>query len=144
MQHAEESPVLPAGDGISLLMEGGVLWERLASHNPRVSPILVTYSPGGASSIDDTHLNHVGVEYAYLIEGELTLKLGSETHLLRAGDSLCFDSRRPHLYSNHTNGITRGVWFVLGQEHAAAQGGPTEVRSAVDALGELNRQNFSS
>lgn len=139
------SPVLPAGEGISLLMERGVRWERLASGNPRFTPLLVTYEPGSASSVDDTNLTHIGVEYAYIIEGEMSLQLEEETYTLRAGDSLCFDSRRPHLFSNHTEETARGIWFVVGQNKSNdAWDELSEVRTAVDVIDEMNRQSFAT
>ena len=45
-------------------------------------------------------MRHAGVEYAYILEGELTLQLDFDTYVLGPGDSLHFDSVRPHLYSN--------------------------------------------
>ena len=93
VQHAADNPVIE--------MENGVRWERLAagSSGP-ADALLVTYAPGASSSIEGKLMRHAGVEYAYMLEGELTLHLEFDTHVLRPGDSLQFDSVRPHLYSN--------------------------------------------
>jgi Predicted transcriptional regulators len=99
-----------------LEMENGVRWERLASGDDGpADALLVTYEPGGSSSIEGRLMRHSGIEYAYLLEGELTLQLEFETFVLRAGDSLQFDSVRPHLYANHGPVPARGVWFVVGR-----------------------------
>lgn len=97
-------------------MENGVLWERLAAGTGGpADALLVTYAPGASSSIEGKLMRHAGVEYAYLLEGELTLHLDFETHVLRPGDSLQFDSVRPHLYSNRSSAVAKGVWFVVGR-----------------------------
>jgi quercetin dioxygenase-like cupin family protein/DNA-binding XRE family transcriptional regulator len=112
-------PVLPAGTRQTLEMAGGVLWERLSSTlNHLVNAQLVTYPPGSSSSSDGRLMRHNGTEFAYLIEGELTLRLGYETYTLRAGDSLSFDSTIPHLYTNQGESHACGVWFEVGRHVA--------------------------
>jgi transcriptional regulator with XRE-family HTH domain len=41
---------------------------------------------------------HPGVEFLYLMNGELTLKIGTEEYQLQEGDSVYFDSSVPHSY----------------------------------------------
>jgi len=41
---------------------------------------------------------HPGIEFLYLINGELALKIGTEEYQLEAGDSIYFDSAIPHSY----------------------------------------------
>ena len=41
---------------------------------------------------------HPGVECIYVLQGELTVHLGDEPHVLEAGDALYFDSSVPHTY----------------------------------------------
>jgi quercetin dioxygenase-like cupin family protein/DNA-binding XRE family transcriptional regulator len=109
-------PVLPDGTRQTLEMADGVLWERLSSTlNHLVDAQLVTYPPGSSSSSDGRLMRHNGTEFAYLIEGELTLRLGYDSYTLRAGDSLSFDSTIPHLYTNHGESDARGVWFEVGR-----------------------------
>lgn len=143
VQRSTDNPVIE--------MENGVRWERLAggSGDPTES-LLVTYAPGASSSVEGKLMRHSGVEFAYLIEGELTLQLEFDTHVLRAGDSLQFDSVRPHLYLNHGTVPARGVWVVVGRRAAnqalppaphlgeAPDGAPT-VNSAVDVLAAMER-----
>jgi transcriptional regulator with XRE-family HTH domain len=106
--HGGQNPVLE--------MENGVRWERLASGDDGpADALLVTYEPGASSSIEGRLMRHSGIEYAYLLEGELELQLEFDTFVLRAGDSLQFDSVRPHLYANRGDAPARGVWFVVGR-----------------------------
>jgi uncharacterized cupin superfamily protein len=89
-------------------------------------------------------MRHSGVEYAYILEGEITLQLDFDTHVLHPGDSLQFDSVRPHLYSNNGTTVARGIWFVVGRRQqnqamptapgaAGGKAGP-QLSSAVDVL----------
>ncbi|WP_440707930.1 helix-turn-helix domain-containing protein [Herbiconiux sp. YIM B11900] len=137
VQRSAENPVIE--------MQNGVRWERLAvGAGGPVDALLVTYEPGASSSIEDKLMRHAGFEYAYLLEGELTLHLDFDTHLLHPGDSLQFDSVRPHLYSNRAAVPAKGIWFVFGrrQQNSALPDAPPsgtaapagQPGSAVDVL----------
>lgn len=107
IQRGEDNPVID--------MESGVRWERLAMRvGTSVDPLITTYAPGGSSSLDGRFMRHAGIEYGYLLTGELTVKIDFESYILRAGDSLCLDSDRPHLFINHTDREAKGLWFVVG------------------------------
>lgn len=118
-----DAPVQRAADAPSITMGNGVTWQGLAvmSVSDHVDGVLATYAPRAASSVEDALTRHPGVEYGYLVTGELTLRLEDEIHVLRAGDSFCFDSQRPHLYVNHTDEQAQGIWYVVnGTPHGAA------------------------
>ncbi|MGW8356240.1 helix-turn-helix domain-containing protein [Streptomyces wedmorensis] len=124
-QHAAPEPagagrpgliIQRAAENPALTMEGGVRWERLASFDDGlVEALLVTYPSGASSSGEGTLMRHSGFEFAYLLEGALTLTLEFDRHELAAGDSFCFDSTRPHLYVNHARETARGLWYVIGR-----------------------------
>jgi transcriptional regulator with XRE-family HTH domain len=139
------APVQRAADNPVLEMENGVRWERLAIGQDGVADaLLVTYAPGASSSVEGRLMRHAGVEYAYVLEGRLTLQLDFDEYELGSGDSLHFDSVRPHLYSNRGDTVARGVWFVVGRrqqnlELPAAPGAASiteggALTSAVDVL----------
>ncbi|MEU6559362.1 helix-turn-helix domain-containing protein [Nocardia nova] len=120
IQRAANNPVLE--------MANGVRWERLAvGTGSGTDALLVTYEPGAASSVDRMPMRHSGTEHAYLMSGELTLLLDFDKYTIAAGDSLCFDSTRPHMYVNQSDQRATGVWFVTGRHES----GPT--REWVDA-----------
>ena len=138
VQQAADNPVLE--------MANGVRWERLAvGGGSGVDALLVTYAPGAASAVDRKFMRHSGTEYAYLISGELVLLLDFDRYLLTAGDSLCFDSTRPHLYVNQGVEPAQGVWFVTGHTHDRVEtpiehlgsGSPPRPSNAVEALALL-------
>jgi transcriptional regulator with XRE-family HTH domain len=117
----DTSPVQRGIDNPVLIMQNGVRWERLAAGTSNTATaILVTYEPGASSSALDGSMQHQAVEFAYLIEGELHARIDDDTHVLRAGDSMHFDSMRPHVYANHGTVPARGVWFVLGTTRVEA------------------------
>jgi transcriptional regulator with XRE-family HTH domain/quercetin dioxygenase-like cupin family protein len=110
-----------AGEHPTLEMEKGVIWELLtAGDRAVVDSLLVTYRPGASSSVSGRMMQHNGVEYAYLLDGALTLKLEFDTYELHPGDSLCFDSTRPHAYVNNGDVDARGLWFVVGRHEIEA------------------------
>jgi len=107
-------PHVSPDDRELLTLETGVTWERLGQvPNHHVEFLLVTYQPGSSSSADGRLMRHSGTEYAYLISGELELALGFDKYPLAAGDSVCFESTRPHGYHNHGKLPAVGVWFVV-------------------------------
>lgn len=115
VQHRTENPVI--------LLENGVRWERLAvGAGGPADALLVTYEPGATSGGGGRPTRHSGYEYAYVLEGELTLELDSDTHVLAPGDSLQFDSTRPHLLGNRGATIAQGIWFLVGRRPVSAAG----------------------
>jgi transcriptional regulator with XRE-family HTH domain len=41
---------------------------------------------------------HAGVEFLYVLKGQLALRVAGEDHILDGGDSIYFNSTRPHSY----------------------------------------------
>jgi transcriptional regulator with XRE-family HTH domain/quercetin dioxygenase-like cupin family protein len=105
--------VTPDGREI-LTLDSGVTWELLGKiPDTHVDFLLITYQPGGTSSGSGLLMRHSGTEFGYVIRGELTLTLGFDTHRLRAGDAVSFDSTTPHAYRNESTEPAVGVWYVL-------------------------------
>ncbi len=133
------TPVQRAADNPSIEMEDGVRWERLAvGRDGLVDPLLTTYAPGASSSADGRLMRHSGIEYGLILEGTLILKLDFDEHVLGPGDSLCFDSSRPHLYTNPGTTPAKGVWFVIGRtemlQHAPRQAASGDAFEAITRM----------
>jgi transcriptional regulator with XRE-family HTH domain len=130
-----------AQDNPTVVMENGVTWERLAvaSSDRSVQPLLVTYAPGASSSLQGRWTRHLGVEYAYMLSGVLTLHLEFDVHEVAAGDSIAFSSTRPHFYSNDTDHDARAVFFVHSGEGdpALPEAGPAEAEGMAGLLANL-------
>lgn len=146
VQRWEDNPLIE--------MENGVTWERLAVGETHVaSPIVVTYAPGGSSSMEGKLMRHDALEYGIILEGTLMLKLEFETYVLEPGDSFFFDAHRPHLYVNQTDKPARGVWFVIestDRRHSGSDDAAPELRrdpriqSAVDVLNAMRNLDEKS
>jgi transcriptional regulator with XRE-family HTH domain/quercetin dioxygenase-like cupin family protein len=101
------------GERPRLVMDTGVVWERLANNTGNdLDFIEVTYPPRSSSTNDDRMLQHAGSEFGYLVEGELEITVGFDVFTLRAGEALGFDSAQPHLLRNLNDVPARGIWFV--------------------------------
>ena len=59
---------------------------------------MVTLEP--SSSLEGPGYQHQGEEYHYVLEGDLKVSVGDETHLLGPGQSLYFDSSLVHQLHN--------------------------------------------
>ena len=101
------------GSRVRLEMDSGVVWEQLATNTgPGLDFIEIIYPPHSTSTNDNRMLQHAGSEFGYLLEGELEITVGFEKFMLKAGESLGFDSAMPHLLSNLGDVPARGIWFV--------------------------------
>ena len=158
LTHQHHQPSVQYGrDNPRLEMDNGVVWERLAiSDDGLTEPLIATYTPGASSSIESKLMRHAGHEYAYILEGEITLQLEFDTYVLSAGDSLQFDAMRPHMYTNFGQVPARGVWHVIGrrqhnQSLLAVPASPLKLSrtdapaltSAVDALNAMQNVSFN-
>ncbi len=107
-------PVITPDEREVLTLDSGVTWELLGRMpHKHVEFLLITYQPGGTSSSSGLLMRHTGIEFGFVISGELTLSLGFEAHKLTAGDAVSFDSSNPHAYRNESTEPAVGVWFVL-------------------------------
>lgn len=136
VQRREHNPTLD--------MANGVRWERLAGGtSDGVEPLFITYAPHSHSSYDGSLMRQRGYEFGVLLEGTLSLTLGAETHVLRAGDSVHFDNSLPHVYVNDSDEEAKGVWFAIrgGLLHipgAVTTGDRRDGRSLIDVLRALD------
>jgi transcriptional regulator with XRE-family HTH domain len=87
-------------------LESGVRWERLTPTAEQDADFLyVVYEVGGASSRGGTHMRHMGREYG----------------LVLSGDSIAFESSRPHRLENAGAEPVEAIWFVVGRSHSDAR-----------------------
>jgi transcriptional regulator with XRE-family HTH domain len=113
----DEGPVVRADERHVIDLASGVRWERLTSHQHEdVDFLHVIYDVGGSSASDTMMMRHPGREYGIVISGRLGVQLGFETFELEPGDSIGFDSTRPHRLWNLGDEPVHGYWFVVGRE----------------------------
>jgi transcriptional regulator with XRE-family HTH domain len=95
-------------------LASGVRWERLTpGADDRVDFLEVIYEPSGHSTDTRRPLRHDGQEYGLIISGSLQASVGFETFELGPGDSIAFDSSRPHQYWNTTGADVHAIWVVV-------------------------------
>lgn len=122
------APAGPAPDGgVSPLVHpenrqvidlaSGVRWEELtATSEEGVDFLLATYEVGGASTPDESLMRHHGREYGYVMTGTLGIQIGFQEYVLNPGDSIAFDSTRPHRLYNKGDSPVQAIWFVSGRD----------------------------
>lgn len=88
---------------IRTMEQSNILYVDLNKHvpNPAFSPLLVTLKPSEGSS--GNLFSHDGQEFLYILEGELIVQIGEETHSLKQNESIMFDSNNKHNWYNHTD-----------------------------------------
>jgi quercetin dioxygenase-like cupin family protein len=65
----------------------------------KLNGYFVEFEPAGTAPFEP-HV-HTGAEVLYVLRGNLTVNYDGEDHLLGEGDSMYFDSTRPHSYTRH-------------------------------------------
>jgi XRE family transcriptional regulator, regulator of sulfur utilization len=68
------------------------------SGHRHLEPVLITLEPGGRSGKHPTP--HAAEEFAFVLEGEVTLTLGPERHQLSAGDAVTILPQELRLWEN--------------------------------------------
>ena len=117
------SPLVRPDERQSIDLASGVRWEELtASSEDGVDFLYATYEVGGASTPDASLMRHHGREYGYVISGTLGIQIGFQEYVLKPGDSIAFDSTRPHRLFNKAEVPVHAIWFVVGRD---AEGRPT-------------------
>ncbi|KRB86423.1 XRE family transcriptional regulator [Sphingomonas sp. Root710] len=98
-EERQDCSYVPAGQGLTIERRGtksGHVYQLLG-HVLRgdvvVEPYLILLRE---NAVAHTSFRHSGVEYIFMIEGEVIYRHGSERYTLREGDSLLFDSGALH------------------------------------------------
>lgn len=78
----------------------------------QMQPFIITARKGQVTS---QGLSHAGDEFVYVLEGEMTYRVGDQTYHLRPGDSLYFDALDTHDLTPLTEYVTYLAIFSLPQ-----------------------------
>jgi len=88
----------------------GVLYQLLGrGHGHAIQPYLLSFEPAGTYERD--MIAHSGEEFAYVLQGEVELLIGSLRHRLQQGDAIRFRTELPHAFRNASS---VGVAIVIG------------------------------
>lgn len=106
-----EGVVQRAGKHPSIVLGAGPRWSRLTALGEEDAAFLeVVYAPRTARPAED--IQHEGREYGVVITGELTVEVEGSVATLGPGDTIVFDSNRPHRFWNDSESEVRAIWFV--------------------------------
>jgi transcriptional regulator with XRE-family HTH domain/mannose-6-phosphate isomerase-like protein (cupin superfamily) len=113
------SPVVHPHHRKILVLDSGVTWESLTTtRSDKTDFMFVRYDVGGSSTNEGRLIRHIGTEYGFVLSGTLEITLGFESYRLDAGDSISFDSSRPHRLANVGDVPVEAIWVnieMLGQ-----------------------------
>ena len=111
------SPLVRPEERKAIDLDSGVRWEELAATSEEgVDFLHAIYEVGGASTPDESLMRHHGREYGYVMSGTLGIQIGFEEYVLEPGDSIAFDSTRPHRLYNRGDTPVHAIWFVVGRD----------------------------
>ena len=111
-----QNPVLKIGQRKRIRLADGVQWERLTpTPDKDVEFLVVSYDVGAESCARDALIRHGGKEYAYMIRGQLGIKIGFEEFELGPGDSIAFDAQMPHRLWTIGLEPAEAIWVVLNR-----------------------------
>jgi transcriptional regulator with XRE-family HTH domain len=98
-EETNEATFVKAGQGLTIERRGTRAGHQyqLLGHTPHgslvVEPYLITLT-------DESDVfpifQHAGLEFLYMLEGEVAYRHGAKTYLMTRGDSLFFDAEAPH------------------------------------------------
>lgn len=77
-----------------------------------IEMILIHLEPGQE---DQPLVEHAGEECGHVLQGEMTVVLAGEKHVLREGDTIRFESTTPHRFFNHTEETSLSIWAMTGK-----------------------------
>jgi transcriptional regulator with XRE-family HTH domain len=95
----QDCSYVPAGQGVTIERRGtkvGHVYELLGHvlrGDVAVEPYLITLRD---KAEPHTSFAHAGIEFIYMLRGEVLYRHGSDTYRLRPGDALLFDSSAQH------------------------------------------------
>lgn len=108
------SPMVHPDERKGIDLASGVRWEELTPSPERGIDFLhAIYKVGGASTPDESLMRHEGHEYGYVISGTLGIQLGFDHYVLEAGDSIGFESTKPHKLYNMGDEPVHAIWLVV-------------------------------
>ena len=111
--HLHNYSVVRSGRGMSVERRKDYDYKSLAYRftGRRMEPFLVSVPP--KAERDMTFHEHAGQEFVYMLEGRLEIRLGTNTEVLEAGDSLYFSSRTPHALRSLSEGMARCIDVII-------------------------------
>jgi transcriptional regulator with XRE-family HTH domain len=115
-EERQDCSYVPAGQGLTIERRGTKVGHvyQLLGHALRgevsVEPFLITLRD---NAVPYSGFRHVGIEFIYMLAGEVHYRHGSDTYHLSPGDSLLFDSNALHGPERVTGQETRYLSVII-------------------------------
>ena len=95
-------------------MDGGPPSENylLSSRDEKRFQAIESYVAPGGGAGDELHSLPGEMEFVYVLEGELELQVGDETHRLGQGDALTYPLSKPHTWRNASNDAPARILWI--------------------------------
>lgn len=111
---AAASPLVHPDERRGIDLDSGVRWEELTpSPEQGIDFLHAIYEVDGASTPEESLMRHDGQEYGYVISGTLGIQLAFDHYVLEAGDSIGFESTKPHRLYNIGDEPVHAIWLVV-------------------------------
>lgn len=78
--------------------------------NRKIEFILIKLN--GCNHKMDDAISHNGEECGYVIKGSMVAIIEGEKYILHEGDSIYFDSTKPHIYENYDDNECISIWAM--------------------------------
>jgi transcriptional regulator with XRE-family HTH domain len=75
----------------------------------KIQPYRVVCQPGASRDQPSTY---PGEEFGFVLKGQLTVTVGEETFVLKAGDSIHYETLQPHSWRNEGDEECIAIWAV--------------------------------
>ncbi len=80
------------------------------THNRKLQFILIKLK--GGTSAKESAISHEGEECGYVIKGSMVVVIDGERYVLHEGDSIYFDSSKPHIYESYNDEESISIWAM--------------------------------
>jgi transcriptional regulator with XRE-family HTH domain len=77
--------------------------------NKKMHPFYTKIKPGGGSK---GMYSHEGEEFVYVLKGKLSIKVGTNSFVIKAGEAVYFKSHIPHDWINEAEEDTELIWII--------------------------------
>ena len=88
-----------------LELKNEIKWIIPNAQKNMMEPILLTLEPGGETYPDNPH---EGEEFGYVLQGNITIHIGSKTYKAKKGESFYFVSDKKHYLSSKAGAVL--IW----------------------------------
>jgi len=88
-----------------------IIFKSIGEETNEAAFIWETQSPPG--SMVPPHIHHTEDEFIYLVEGELKVTIGEETHLAHPGDLVKMPRNVPHAILSTGSIAAKSLWTVI-------------------------------